>query len=105
MSETATEKMVPFYLPPPSKDARPEDVANVVAYYAKQAGVAEPTNADYARAGYWSAIGRDNDRRIAQGGCIRGNEADRTWAASYPTLVPAGGGTRRVAARAKGEGL
>lgn len=82
MSES--KRPQPFYLPPPSNDARPEDVANTVAYYAKQAGVT-PNHADYARAGYWSAIGRDNDYRIARGGCIRGNEGDKTWVPSWPT--------------------
>jgi hypothetical protein len=63
-----------FYLPPPSADARPEDVVRVVSYYAKQAGV-EPTNADYARAGYWAAVGRQSDAAVMRGGCPVGQEA------------------------------
>lgn len=49
-----------FYIPKPSDTDRPEDVVRVVAYYAEQAGV-EPTDADYARGGYWAALGRFQD--------------------------------------------
>lgn len=72
--------MSTFYLPPPSVSQRPEDVANMVAHYAKEAGV-EATDADYARAGYWAAVGRADDAAVTRGGCPRGQEA--TWASRH----------------------
>lgn len=65
-----------FFVPAPNAHARPEDVVAVVTHYARQAGV-EPTNADFARGGYWAAIGRQNDGMIAAG-----------WAPPNPTVKP-----------------
>jgi hypothetical protein len=75
-----TEAQNAFYLPPPNLTNRPEDVVNRVAYFAQQAGVVEPTRADYARAGYWAAVGRTNDARVLNGMCPIGMEA--TWTKS-----------------------
>lgn len=61
-----TDTTTAFYLPQPDPTARPEDVVRVVAYYAARAG-AEPTNADYARGGYWAAVGRTSDARVMAG--------------------------------------
>lgn len=69
---------VPFSLPPKNPTNRPEDVVRVVDYYAEQAGV-EPTNADYARYGYWEAVGRQSDARVMAGWCPVGLENSPTF--------------------------